>query len=82
MAPRAETVLALGVDRVACELHDQAKLTLGQQRLDCSHDSCLASDHDPLADRKRLVKAEMTAGDNLLAAPQFVAVIEHRKRKL
>jgi hypothetical protein len=24
------------------------------------------ADHDPLADRKRLVKAEMTGGDNLL----------------
>jgi hypothetical protein len=40
------------------------------------------ADHDPLADRKRLVKAEMTGGDNLLAAPQFVAVIEHRNKNV
>jgi hypothetical protein len=53
---------------ISNELNDKAHLSLAQQRLDRAHDSELAADLQPIADLERLVTAQMTGRDHLVAA--------------
>jgi hypothetical protein len=59
---------------IAHELHDKAQLLLPQQWFDLAHDAQLAANLQPLADLERLLAAQMTSRDDLVTAPQLIAI--------
>ncbi len=70
------------LDTIANELHNEAQLSLTQQRLDRADGSQLAADLQPVADRERLLSAQMTGRDHLVAAPQLIAIVHPGHRPL
>ncbi len=56
------------------------QLTLTQQRLDAAHDPRPATDHDPITDLERLLAAQVTGRDHLLAAAQLIPVVDRGHR--
>ena len=64
------------LDAISNELNDKAHLSLAQQRLDRAHDSELAADLQPIANLERLVTAQMTGRDHLVAAPELIAIVD------
>jgi hypothetical protein len=70
----------LEADVLRSELHHQAQLAFGEQRFDGAHGSGLAADFQPLADLERLLAADVSRRDDLVATSQFIAVVEARHR--
>jgi hypothetical protein len=64
------------LDAISNELNDKAHLSLAQQRLGRAHDSELAANLQPIANLERLVTAQMTGRDHLVAAPEFIAIVD------
>ena len=57
-------------------MHDKAHLAVTQKGRDGAHDPELPADLQPLPDLERLVAAQMTGGDQLVAAPQLIAIVD------
>src|ERR671930_315949 len=48
-------------------------------RLDVAHDAGAAPDRNPFANFERLLAAQVSGGDHLVAAPELVPVVRHRR---
>ncbi len=68
--------VAPALDAISNELNDKAHLSLAQQRLGRAHDSELAANLQPIANLERLVTAQMTGRDDLVAAPELIAIVD------
>jgi hypothetical protein len=64
------------LNAISNELNDKAHLALAQQRLGRAHDSELAANLKPIPNLKRLVTAQMTGRDHLVAAPELIAIVD------
>jgi hypothetical protein len=68
--------VAPALDAISNELKDTAHLSLAQQRLGRAHDSDLAANLQPIPNLERLVTAQMTGRDDLVAAPELIAIVD------
>jgi hypothetical protein len=65
---------------VSHQLHDQMYLAVSEERLDAAHDAGLAANLDLVAHLERRLAAQVAGRDHVVAAPQFVAIIDPSHR--
>ena len=67
------------MERIA-RLQDETQLGFPQQRLDRADDRWLAADLESISDFQRLLAAEVSGREHLLAAAELVAIVDPSHR--